>query len=73
MCGMQASADGQKGQCGLVIWRADLPAERSSLSYGLLSMTDESGGRVCEVLSAYLDGAAVTPPARFTRGLRLSS
>ena len=56
-----------------VIWLADLPAERRGLSYGLLSMTDESGGRVREVLSAYLDGAAVTPPARFTRGLRLSS
>lgn len=54
-----------------VLWLADQPAARRGLSYGLLSMSDESGVRVREVLSAYLDGAEIPPPEKFTRGLRL--
>lgn len=54
-----------------VLWTADRPEARRGISYGLLSMTDESGERVRAVLSAYLDGAEIQPPEQFTRGLRL--
>ena len=56
-----------------VHWLADRPKTNAGCDYGLLFMTDESGARVREVLSAYLDGAAVSPPESFTRGIRLQS
>ena len=54
-----------------VLWLADRPL--TGHGYGLLFMTDESGARVKEVLSACLDGADVPPPAQFTRGIRLQA
>lgn len=51
------------------VWLCDRPAAYQHAAYALLYLTDESAVRVKEVLSAYLDGASVSPPGRFTRGL----
>ncbi len=54
------------------VWLADQPKLCRSAAYRLLAMTDESPQRVQEIVLAYAGAAACTPPARFTRGLRLA-
>ena len=55
-----------------VLWTADFRQRYRGCAYALLFMTDETGVRTAEVLSAYLDGTDVCPPDRFTRGIRLA-
>lgn len=55
-----------------VIWLADRCSEYRHAAYLLLSMTDESPADVKRILLAYRQHNHVTPPARYTRGIRLT-
>lgn len=55
-----------------VVWQADRLAACRHAAYLLLSMTDESPQQVLHILRAYCGEGDVTPPPRFTRGLRLA-
>ena len=53
------------------VWMADRPAAYRNAAFLLLSMTDESPERICEIVKAYAGGGQIPPPKQFTRGLQI--